>query len=72
MVELADVEAAREAIARAAAPHAHLLARPTLSERTGARVSLKAELFQRTGSFKPRGVLTNSRRADAARRGSAA
>ena len=30
----------------------------TLSELTGARVSLKAELFQRTGSFKPRGVLT--------------
>ena len=31
----------------------------TLSEATGARVYLKAELFQRTGSFKPRGVLTN-------------
>jgi threonine dehydratase len=31
----------------------------TLSEQTGARVYLKAELFQRTGSFKPRGVLTN-------------
>ena len=30
-----------------------------LSEQTGARVHLKAELFQRTGSFKPRGVLTN-------------
>jgi threonine dehydratase len=29
----------------------------TLSELTGARVHLKAELFQRTGSFKPRGVL---------------
>jgi threonine dehydratase len=28
-----------------------------ISERTGARVHLKAELFQRTGSFKPRGVL---------------
>ena len=28
-----------------------------ISERTGARVYLKAELFQRTGSFKPRGVL---------------
>ena len=31
----------------------------TLSERTGARVFLKAELFQKTGSFKPRGVLNN-------------
>jgi threonine dehydratase len=29
----------------------------TLSRETGARVFLKAELFQRTGSFKPRGVL---------------
>jgi threonine dehydratase len=28
----------------------------TLSERTGAHVFLKGELFQRTGSFKPRGV----------------
>ena len=31
----------------------------TLTELTGARVFLKAELFQKTGSFKPRGVLTN-------------
>ncbi len=30
----------------------------TLGELTGGRVFLKAELFQRTGSFKPRGVLT--------------
>jgi threonine dehydratase len=29
----------------------------TLSDATGARVHLKAELFQRTGSFKPRGLL---------------
>ena len=28
-----------------------------LSERAGARVALKMELFQKTGSFKPRGVL---------------
>src|SRR6266540_5863807 len=28
-----------------------------LSERIGARVFLKAELFQNTGSFKPRGML---------------
>jgi threonine dehydratase len=31
----------------------------TLGEIAGARVFLKAELFQKTGSFKPRGVLTN-------------
>jgi len=30
-----------------------------LGERVGARVFLKAELFQKTGSFKPRGVLNN-------------
>jgi threonine dehydratase len=43
----------------------------TLSERTGARVFLKAELFQKTGSFKPRGVLTNlaSLTAEQRRRG---
>jgi threonine dehydratase len=29
----------------------------TLGERVGARAILKAELFQRTGSFKPRGIL---------------
>src|SRR5438105_9089431 len=29
----------------------------TLCERIGARAFLKAELFQKTGSFKPRGVL---------------
>ena len=29
----------------------------TLSKRIGATAHLKAELFQRTGSFKPRGVL---------------
>ena len=31
----------------------------TLGESVGAEVWLKAELFQKTGSFKPRGVLTN-------------
>jgi threonine dehydratase len=55
---LDDVLAAREAIG------GRLHRTPTftsrlLSESTGARVHLKAELFQRTGSFKPRGVLTN-------------
>jgi threonine dehydratase len=48
-----DVESA----ARVIAPH--LLRTPTLSSRTlGPEVYLKAELLQRTGSFKPRGVLT--------------
>ncbi|MDQ3866306.1 MAG: pyridoxal-phosphate dependent enzyme [Actinomycetota bacterium] len=35
-----------------------LLSSATLGEAVGARVFLKAELFQRTGSFKPRGMLT--------------
>jgi threonine dehydratase len=34
-----------------------MLGSRTLSEATGSSVHLKAELFQRTGSFKPRGVL---------------
>ena len=58
MVELADVEAAREAIA-GRLHRTPNFSSATLSDLTGARVSLKAELFQRTGSFKPRGVLTN-------------
>ena len=49
----ADVVAAREAIA------GRLHRTPVFSSATlGERVHLKAELFQRTGSFKPRGVLT--------------
>jgi threonine dehydratase len=36
---------------------------PVFSSATlGLRVFLKAELFQRTGSFKPRGVLTSCAR----------
>jgi threonine dehydratase len=34
-----------------------VLSSATLSRRVGATVALKAELFQRTGSFKPRGML---------------
>ena len=56
MVSLDDVRAAREAIA------GRLHRTPTFSsavlgERVGAPVFLKAELFQKTGSFKPRGML---------------
>src|SRR5215471_7880646 len=40
----------------------------TLSELTGASVHLKAELFQRTGSFKPRGVLNKLASLDADRK----
>src|SRR6266513_2522662 len=58
MVSLDDVLAAREA----AAGRLHrtpFFRSLTLGEQTGANVHLKAELFQKTGSFKPRGVLAN-------------
>jgi threonine dehydratase len=58
VVERADVEAAREAIANRL-HRTPTFPSATLGARTGARVFLKAELFQKTGSFKPRGVLTN-------------
>jgi threonine dehydratase len=54
---LDDVLAARAAIG-GRLHRTPMLTSATLGERTGARVFLKAELFQRTGSFKPRGVLT--------------
>ncbi len=54
MVERRDVERAAEVI------RGRLLRTPILSCRTlGADMFLKAELLQRTGSFKPRGVLNN-------------
>src|SRR5216117_1878987 len=53
-----DVLAAREAIG-GRLHRTPVFSSATLGERTGAPVHLKAELFQRTGSFKPRGVLTN-------------
>ncbi len=58
MVELSDVEAARRAIG-SRLHRTPTFGSATLGTLTGARVFLKAELFQKTGSFKPRGVLTN-------------
>jgi threonine dehydratase len=55
---LEEVLAAREAIG-GRLHRTPMFSSATLSELTGARVFLKAELFQKTGSFKPRGVLTN-------------
>jgi threonine dehydratase len=59
MAELSrdDVLVAREAIG-GRLHRTPMFSSATLGERTGAPVHLKAELFQRTGSFKPRGVLT--------------
>jgi threonine dehydratase len=56
LLSLDDVERARERIA-GRLHRTPLLSSRTLSERVGADVSCKAELLQRTGSFKPRGVL---------------
>jgi threonine dehydratase len=57
LVTLDDVERARETIA-GRLHRTPLLTSATLGRHTGGSVYLKAELFQRTGSFKPRGVLT--------------
>ena len=56
-LSLDDVVAARAAIA-GRLHRTPMFSSATLSQRIGAPVHLKAELFQRTGSFKPRGVLT--------------
>jgi threonine dehydratase len=56
VISVDDVLAAREAIG-GRLHRTPMLSSATLGERTGARVFLKAELLQRTGSFKPRGVL---------------
>jgi threonine dehydratase len=56
LLSLDDIRAARERIA-GRLHRTPLLSSRTLSEECGATVCFKAELFQRTGSFKPRGVL---------------
>ena len=56
LLSLDDVQRAQERIA-GRLHRTPMLPSRTLSERVGADVHFKAELFQRTGSFKPRGVL---------------
>ena len=56
LISLDDVNRARERIGDRL-HRTPLLGSATLSQQVGAHVSFKAELFQRTGSFKPRGVL---------------
>src|SRR5712691_2212246 len=56
LISLDDVYRARERIGDRL-HHTPMLGSRTLSEQVGADVFFKAELFQRTGSFKPRGVL---------------
>lgn len=56
MIGLDEVLAAREAI-DGRLHRTPVLSSRSLSERIGARALLKAELLQKTGSFKPRGML---------------
>jgi threonine dehydratase len=56
LLSLDDVYRARERIG-GRLHRTPMLSSATLSKQLGAVVSFKAELFQRTGSFKPRGVL---------------
>jgi len=56
LISLDDVQSARERIGDRL-HRTPLLSSATLSKQVGADVRFKAELFQRTGSFKPRGVL---------------
>jgi threonine ammonia-lyase medium form len=60
LVSLDDVRRAREVIA-GRVHRTPLLSATLLGRRTGTRLSLKAENFQKTGSFKPRGVLNKLR-----------
>ena len=63
MVSLADVERARETIA-GRVHRTPLLRSGTLSEQLGIDARFKAELFQRTGSFKVRGALARLAQLD--------
>jgi threonine dehydratase len=56
LVSIEDIHAARRVIGNRLV-RTPLLHAPALSPAGGPRVSLKLELFQQTGSFKPRGVL---------------
>jgi len=56
LISLDDVYHARERIGDRL-HRTPLLRSATLSDQVGADLRFKAELFQRTGSFKPRGVL---------------
>jgi threonine dehydratase len=67
LLELQDIERARDRIAGRV--HATpMMSSATLGDELGVRLLLKAELFQKTGSFKPRGVFNKLLSMDAAGR----
>jgi threonine dehydratase len=57
LLELRDVEAARDRIA-GRVHRTPMVTSATLGDMIGVRLTLKAELLQKTGSFKPRGVFS--------------
>ncbi len=61
MVELSDILAARQSIA-GRLHHTPMLSSSALGKETGTELYFKAELFQKTGSFKPRGALNRLQR----------
>lgn len=67
LLEERDLIAAREALGDAV-HRTPLLPSASLSELAGNRILLKAELFQKTGSFKPRGLLYRLLRTSEAQR----
>jgi threo-3-hydroxy-L-aspartate ammonia-lyase len=71
VLELRDVEAAAERL-RGIANETPVLTSRTLDERTGARVFVKAECFQRGGAFKFRGAYNKISRVAESGRGVAA
>jgi len=56
MIELADITSARQIIT-GRVHRTPLLASTTLGQRTNTRLYFKAEVLQKTGSFKPRGAI---------------
>jgi threonine dehydratase len=56
LLELGDIEEASELIG-SRVHFTPMISSATVGEELGVRLHLKAELFQKTGSFKPRGVL---------------
>jgi len=65
LLELADIESARARIGGEV--HATpMMSSTTVGDELGVRLHLKAELFQKTGSFKPRGVFNKLLSMDAA------
>jgi threonine dehydratase len=70
MVELNDILRARDSIA-GSLHRTPTLSATALGRKTGTELYFKAELFQKTGSFKPRGALNKLRNltADQKKRG---